>query len=239
MEGNSESLRPSENLEKALSGDPGSGLTRAPVHEALEKLIPDQPGTSPLARAYLAERIWKLATVSQDPARFGLVFSPSLRAATASWADWGLVEPGLWLKQDLGGVDRDWVNAFSAHPGPRFADEAKLMAQLWSRAGQAGLAFGGWVDELGKPSNLDRLANLENGQLLIGQGRKGGAVVGWRFEGGKWKEGSEVRPFSPLYLLPRSPETFLQEAIRAGRVQEDWARSWVRVHLPILFPGGG
>jgi len=239
-EGNSESLRPiRENLEKALSSDPGSGLTRAPVHEALEKLLPDQPGTSPLTRAYLAERVWKLATVSQDPARFGLIFSPSLRAATAPWADWGPVESGIWLKEDLAGVDRDWVNAFSSSQAPRFADEAKLMAQLWSRAGQAGLAFGGWVDEVGKPRNLDRLANLEAGQLLLGQGRKGDLAVGWRYEGGLWKEVSEVRPFSPLFLVPRSPEAFFQEAVRAGRLPEDWARSWLGQHLPLLFSGGG
>jgi len=238
IEGNSESLRPIwENLEKALSGDSGSALTRAPIQEALEKLLTDQIGTSPLARAYLAERVWKLATTAQDPARFGLFFSPSLRAATAPWADWVPVEPGIWLKQDLAGVDRDWVNAFSAGPVPRFADEAKLMAQLWSRAGQAGLGFGGWVDEAGKPRNLDRLANLEAGQLLLGQGRKGELVVGWRYEGGKWNQASEVRPFSPLYLMPRSPEAFFQEAVRAGRLPEDWAHSWLRQHLPLLFPG--
>ena len=243
VEGNSGNLRPvREKLEKALSGDSGSALTRAPVHEALEKLLSDQPGTSPLARAYLAEKVWKLATAAQDPARFGLVFSPSLRAATAPWADWGPVEPGLWLKQDLAGLDRDWVNAFSGGQAPRFSDEAKLMAQLWSRAGQAGLAFGGWVDEVGKPKNLDRLANLEAGQLLLGQGRKGELAVGWRYDGGKWNPASEVRPFSPLYLVPRSPEAFFEEAVRAGRLPEDWARAWLRQHLPLLFPvgvGGG
>lgn len=240
QEGNSEKLRPvRENLEKALSSDAASPLSRAPIHEALERLIPDQPGTSPLARAYLAGKVWKLASTSKDSQRFGLVFSPSLHAATLPWAEWGAVEPGVWLKQDVEGIDQDWVKAFSRADRPRFTDEAKLVAHLWNRAGQAGLSWGGWVDDQGKPRNLERLANLENGQLLIGQGRKGEAVVGWRFEGSKWKEGSEVRPFSPLYLLPRSPEAFLQEAIRAGRVQEDWARSWVRVHLPILFPGGG
>lgn len=240
QEGNSEKLRPvRENLEKALSSDAASPLSRAPIHEALERLIPDQPGTSPLARAYLAGKVWKLASTSKDPLRFGLVFSPSLHAVTLLWAEWGAVEPGVWLKENVEGIDQDWVKAFSRADRPRFTDEAKLVAHLWNRAGQSGLSWGGWVDDQGKARNLDRLANLENGQLLIGQGRKGEAVVGWRFEGGKWKEGSEVRPFSPLYLLPRSPEAFLQEAIRAGRVQEDWARSWVRVHLPILFPGGG
>lgn len=239
VEGNSERLRPvRENLEKALSGDPVSPLARAPIHEALDKLQSDQPGTSPLARAYLAEKVWRLASLSRDPMRFGLVFSPSLQAATATWADWGPVEPGAWLKLDVAGIDRDWVDGFSSKSTPRFADEAKLAAQLWSRVGQAGLAFGGWVDETGKPQNLDRLANLEAGQILFGQGRKGELAAGWRYDGARWKEGAEVRPFSPLYLLPRNPEALLQEAVRAGRLPEEWARPWVRQHLPILFAGG-
>jgi hypothetical protein len=238
LEGNAERLRPiRENLEKALSADPGPALTRAPIPEAIEKLLPNQADISPLARAYLAQRVWKLATVAQDPTRFGLVFSPSLLTATASWTGWGLVEPGVWLKRDILGTDRDWVNAFSVDMEVRFADEAKLMANLWSRAGQAGLAFGGWVDEQGQPRNLDRLANLEAGQLLLGQGRKGELVTGWRYEGGKWKPGSEVRSFSPLYLLPRSPEALFQEALRAGRLSEEWARPWLRQTLPLLFPG--
>ena len=239
-EGNSEGLRPiRENLEKALSGDPVSPLARAPIQEALDKLLPDQPDTSPLARAYLAEKVWRLASLSKDPLRFGLVFSPSLLATTTAWGQWGPVEPGAWLKLDVAGIDRDWVDGFSSNQTPRFADEAKLAAQLWSRAGQAGLAFGGWADDQGKPQNLDRLANLEAGQILLGQGRKGELAVGWRYDGNKWREGVEVRPFSPLYLLPRNPEALLQEAVRASRLPEEWARPWVRRHLTILFTGGG
>jgi len=238
-ESNSETLRPiRENLEKALTGDEVPPLSRAPIQESMEKLLGEQPGISPLARAYLATKIWKLANVGEDPLRFGLVFSPSLSSLTSAWASWGAVEPGIWLKQDLAGVDLDWVKAFTTKVVPPLVDEAKLSSQLWTRAGQAGVLFGGWVDEQGKPKNLDRLANLEAGQLLIGQGRKGEAVVGWRYEGGKWKENQEVRPFSPLYLLPRNPEVLLQEAVRASRVRGEWAQGWVREHLPTLFGGG-
>jgi len=236
LEVNSEQLHMvRENLEKTLSGDSSSPLARAPIHEALEKLLSNQPGASPLARAYLAGKVWKLATVLRDPLRFGLVFSPTLRSVTSAWSSLGTVEPGVWLKQDNAGMDADWEKVFSMADTPRLVDEAKLTSQLWIRASQAGLSFGGWVNEKGEAQNLERLANLEAGQKLVGQGRKGEVIVGWRYDGGKWHVVNEVRPFSPLYLLPRSNETLLQEAIRVTRIPEGWAKEWARKHLPVLF----
>jgi len=224
-----------DNLERALSGDSASPLGRAPIHEALEKLLGEQSETSPLARAYLAGKVWKLATVSRDPLRFGLVFSPTLRSLTSAWSGWGTVEPGVWLKQDFSGVDVDWEKAFSTGNSPRLADEAKLVSQLWNRAGREGLSFGGWVNEKGEAQSLERLANLEAGQRLVGQGRKGGVTIGWQYDGAKWQTVNEVRPFSPLFLMPRSPEKLLGEAIRSGRVQEDWGKAWTLKYLPVLF----
>lgn len=224
-----------DNLERALSGDTSSPLGRAPIHETLDKLLGDQPGTSPLARAYLGQKVWKLATVSRDPLRFGLIFSPTLRSLTAAWSGWGIVEPGVWLKQDSAGLDPDWEKAFSAGDSLRLADEAKLASQLWSRAGREGLSFGGWANEKGEAQSLERLANLEAGQRLLGQGRKGGVTIGWRYDGAKWQAVNEVRPFSPLFLMPRSPEKLLEEAIRAGRVPEDWGKTWTQKYLAVLF----
>ena len=132
-------------------------------------------------------------------------------------------------------MDVDWEKAFSMADTPRLVDEAKLTSQLWIRASQAGLSFGGWVNEKGEAQNLERLANLEAGQKLVGQGRKGEVIVGWRYDGGKWHVVNEVRPFSPLYLLPRSNETLLQETIRVTRIPEGWAKEWARKHLPVLF----
>jgi hypothetical protein len=233
---NSEQLnKVRENLEKTLSVDSSSPVARAPIHEALEKLLSNQPGTSPLARAYLAEKVWKLGTVLGDPLRFGLVFSPSLRSATSAWSSLGAIEPGVWLKQDNAGMDAGWEKAFFLVEAPRFVDEAKLTCQLWISASQAGLSFGGWMNEKGEAQNLERLANLEAGQKLVGQGRKGEVIVGWKYDGGKWLMVNEVRPFSPLYLLPRGPETLLQEAIRVTRIREGWAEEWARKHLPMLF----
>jgi hypothetical protein len=224
-----------DNLERTLSGDSSSPLGRAPIHEALEKLLGDQSGTLPLARAYLGGKVWKLATVLRDPLRFGLVFSPTLRSLTSSWSAWGTVEPGVWLKQDLAGLDPDWEKAFSTGNSPRLADEAKLASQLWSRAGREGLSFGGWANDKGEVQSLDRLANLEAGQRLVGQGRKGGVTIGWRYNGAKWLTVNEVRPFTPLFLMPRSPEKLLEEAIRSGRVSEDWGKAWAQKYLPVLF----
>jgi hypothetical protein len=233
---NSEQLRAvRDNLERALSGDSSSPLGRAPIHEALEKLLGEQSGTLPLARAYLGGKVWKLATVLRDPLRFGLVFSPTLRSLTSSCSAWGTVEPGVWLKQDLTGLDPDWEKAFSTGNSPRLADEAKLASQLWSRAGREGLSFGGWANDKGEAQSLERLANLETGQRLVGQGRKGGMTIGWRYNGAKWQTVSEVRPFSPLFLMPRSPEKLLEEAIRSGRVPEDWGKAWAQKYLPVLF----
>lgn len=224
-----------DNLERALSGDSTSPLGRAPIHEALEKLLGEQSGTLPLARAYLGGKVWKLATVLRDPLRFGLVFSPTLRSLTSAWSGWGTVEPGVWLKQDFTGLDSDWEKAFSSVNSPRLADEAKLASQLWSRAGREGLSFGGWANEKGEAQSLERLANLEAGQRLIGQGRKGGVTIGWRYDAAKWQTVNEVRPFSPLFLMPRSPEKLLEEAIRSGRVPEDWGKAWAQKYLPVLF----
>jgi len=238
-EPNSEGLRGiGEALEKALSGDSVSPLARAPIHEALQSLLSSQRGISPLARAYLAGKVWKLATVSKDPSRFGLVFSPTLRKITAGWDSWGPVEPGAWLKEDVAGIDSDWVKAFSLEEVPPLVDEAKLVGQLWSKVGKAGLSFGGSLDGEGR-GNFERLVNLEPGQILLGQGVKGEPVVGWRYDGKKWQELAKLRSYTPLLLLPRSPESFLQESCRDGRVPETWAKDWVRGKLPILFGGGG
>lgn len=238
-EPNSEGLRGvRENLEKALSSEGVSPLGRAPIHEALERLIASQAGISPLARAYLIAKVWKLATVAKDPCRFGLIFSPSLRKLSLDWASWGIVEPGVWLKEDVTGIDEDWVRALNQPEAPPFVAEAKLVGQLWSRAGKAGLTYGGAVDEGGK-GKFDRLVNLESGQILIGQGLKGEPVVGWRYDGTKWQKRAEVRPYSPLFLFSRSPEILFKESVRDARVPEDWARGWVRQHLPMVFADGG
>jgi len=234
-EPNAEALRGvRENLEKALSAEGVAPLARAPVHEAIERLLPNQPGTSPLARAYLMAKIWKLATVAKDPGRFGLIFSPSLRKLAAEWAVWGAVEPGVWLKEDVADVHVDWVRALGQVEAPPLVAEAKLAGQLWSRAGKAGLAYGGSVDDSGK-GRFDRLVNLEPGQILIGQGVKGEPVVGWRYDGSEWQKRAEVRPFSPLFLFARNPEILFREAVREARVPEEWARGWVRQHMPMVF----
>ncbi|NDA09785.1 MAG: hypothetical protein EBZ07_02915 [Verrucomicrobia bacterium] len=238
-EPNSERLRGIwGNLEKALSGDSTSLLSRAPVQEALEALLPASPGVSPLARAYLSGKIWKLVNAAGDPCRFGLVFSPSLRKVTSAWSSWGAVEPGLWLKNDVQGLDADWIQTFSLTEAPSMVEEAKLFVRLWILASQAGLPFGGWVDGQGKEQNFDRLVNLESGQILLGQGKKGELVVGWRYEGGKWVKANELRPFSPLYLLPRSPKILLGEAARAAKIPDDKARALAKEHLPFLFGEG-
>jgi len=237
-EPNSEALRGvRENLEKALSADGVAPLARAPLHEAMERLLPNQPGTSPLARAYLVAKMWKLATVAKDPGRFGLIFSPTLRKLAAEWAGWGTVEPGVWLKEDVADVHVDWVRALGQAEAPPFVAEAKLAGQLWSRAGKAGLAYGGSVDDGGK-GRFDRLVNLEPGQILIGQGLKGEPVVGWHYDGSEWKPRAKVRPFSPLFLFARNPETLLRESVREARVPEEWARGWVRQHLPMILGAG-
>lgn len=228
------------NLEKALSAEAVAPLARAPIHETLELLLPDSPGTSPLARAYLAGKVWKLAMAGKDPLRFGLFFSPSLQKATAPWSSWAAVEGGVWLKkeEDLRDLDPHWVETFSRREIPRFVDEAKLSAQLWARAVKGGFSFGGSAGEAGK-RNLGRLENLEPGQVLIGQGIKGDPVVGWRYDGKDWEPKVPVRPYSPLYLMPRSPENTLLDAVREARVEDKWANDWVRRELPILFGGGG
>ena len=234
-EPNAEALRGvRENLEKALSAEGVAPLARAPIHEAMERLLPMQPGTSPLARAYLMAKIWKLATVAKDPGRFGLIFSPSLRKLAAEWAVWGAVEPGVWLKEDVADVHVDWVRALGQVEAPPLVAEAKLAGQLWSRAGKAGLAYGGSVDDSGK-GRFDRLVNLEPGQILIGQGVKGEPVVGWRYDGSEWQKRAEVRPFSPLFLFARNPEILFREAVREARVPEEWARGWVRQQMPMVF----
>lgn len=226
-----------DSLEEALSSGKALPLARAPIHEALQNLLPNASGASPLARAYLAGKVWKLATVAQDPTRFGLGFSPSLQRASTAWSGWGPVEPGVWLKEDVAGIDPHWVESFSLPGNPRFVDEAKLVAHLWTRAGKSGLSFGGGADPEGK-TDFKRLVNLEPGQVLVGQGLKGDPVVGWRFEGKNWQGVTPVRPYSPLYLMPRSPESFLQESLREARVEEGWARDWLRRELPVLFGGG-
>ena len=109
-----------------------------------------------------------------------------------------------------------------------------MAAQLWSRAGKAGFSFGGGCDAEGK-ADFKRLVNLESGQVLVGQGLKGEPVVGWRYDGKTWLGVTPVRPFSPLYLMPRSPESFLQESLREARVAEGWARDWLRREMPVLF----
>lgn len=223
-----------DSLDEALSSGKIPPLARAPVQEALQNLLPNASGTAPLARAYLAGKIWKLATVAQDPTRFGLGFSPSLQKASAAWNGWGSVEAGAWLKEDVSGIDPHWVETFSRPESPRFVDEAKLAAQLWSRAGKAGFSFGGGCDPEGK-ADFKRLVNLESGQVLVGQGLKGEPVVGWRYDGKTWLGVTPVRPFSPLYLMPRSPESFLQESLREARVAEGWARDWLRREMPVLF----
>lgn len=236
-ETNSEKLKNvSGALERALSSDQNVGLNRAPIQTALQDLLSPQPGTSPLARAYLAAKVWKLAMMSKDSMRFGVCFSPSLFSITQNWNLWGAVEPGIWLKEDKGGADSEWSKAFTLPETPKLAEEAKLAAQLWSRAGKEGLSYGGSVDGEGR-GNFERLVNLEAGQILVGQGLKGELGVAWRYDGKKWLEGCKVRPYSPLFLLPRNPENLLLEAIREARVDSGWAKDWVLRFLPLLFGG--
>lgn len=237
-ENNSQRLKTiRDGLDRALSSEDSSVLHRAPIQSALQELLPNEPGTSPLARAYLALKVWKLATVGKDPTRFGLLFSPSLQKATSPWDSWIAVEPGSWLKEDVSGLDPDWVRAFSQLEKPNFVEESKLTAQLWRRAGRESVSFVGAVSSEGK-GNFERLVNVEPGQILVGQGLKGELVVGWRFDGKKWVEDAKVRAFSPLYLVPRNPENLLFEAAREARVDTGWAKEWVRRFLPLLFGGG-
>ena len=93
------------------------------------------------------------------------------------------------------------------------------------------------MDASGK-ERFDRLVNLEPGQILVGQGLKGDPVVGWHYDVSKWEPRARVRPFSPLFLFARNPEILFRESVREARVPEEWARGWVRQHLPMVFGEG-
>lgn len=234
-EKNSEKLKAVlTSLSETLAGNPSPGLGRAPIQTALQKLFSPLPGTSPLARAYLAQKIWELALAGKDPRRFGLIYSPTLQQITVPWSSGEKIEPGLWLKEGGGGTDPEWIQLFCGELRENVLDETKLSASIWRRATKEGLSFCGYCDERGD-RKTDGATKPETGQVLLGQGRDGEIILGFRYDGKNWIEKGRVRPLSPLYLLGKSPEVILLESSREAKVDEEWAKGWARKNLPLLF----
>lgn len=223
------------NLEKALTEDTPGPLARAPIQEALDQVVPASPGTSPLARAYLTLQIWELANASKDSLRFGLIFGPSLLQDAERWRSLGPVDPGGWLRQEAAEIDPAWQGEMNAQGAKRYADEAKLAAQLFDRARKAGLQQAGWIRPDGS-ADLSHLESAEEGQMLFGQDEKGEWAAAYRRVGKEWKStGAVLRPFSPLAMPGEGPRSMLEQAVRAARVPPAWAADWTRTHLPELF----